>query len=325
MLLFIVKRVTIGVFLIFLVAFLVFCGVYAVGNPVDILISPLATQEEVQQTIKAMGLDLPLHRQFFRFLGNTLQGNLGNSFIHSEPAVDIILRRLPATLEIAFFAMLLAILMGIPLGLFAGLNPNSTRSRGIMAGSILCFSLPNFWIGLLVIMVFAVNLGILPTGGRGETVDLFGIPFSFLTLNGLKHMLMPAFTLSLFQIALIIRLTRSGTRETLNMDYILYARARGLSRQRVVFVHLLKNILIPVVTVVGLGLADLIAFATVTEKVFSWPGVGRLFLDSVVNMDRPVIIAYVMMIVMIFIGVNMLVDIVYSILDPRIRLGGRKH
>src|SRR6188474_351050 len=190
-----------------------------------------------------------------------------------------------------------------------------------MAGSILGFSLPTFWVGLVLIMVFSVHFGWLPPNGRGETVMLLGVPVSFLTADGLAHLAMPAINLALFKLSLLIRLTRAGTRETLLQDYVKFARAKGLSSRRVIGVHVLKNILIPIVTVIGLELGSVIAFAIITESIFAWPGSGKLLIDSINQLDRPVIVAYLLVIVTIFIAVNFLVDLVYSLLDPRVRLG----
>ena len=189
-----------------------------------------------------------------------------------------------------------------------------------MAGSILGFSLPTFWVGLMFIMVFAVILGWLPSTGRGETTEIFGIDVSFLTRDGLSHLFLPALNLALFKISLVIRLARAGTREVVHQDYIKFARAKGLSAKRVIFVHLMKNILIPVVTVLGLEFGGLIAFSVVTETVFAWPGMGKLIIDSIQNLDRPVIVAYLMIIVLVFVIINLMVDVLYSILDPRVRL-----
>jgi peptide/nickel transport system permease protein len=302
---------------------LVFVGVYGIGNPIDILISPDADQIERERAIRALGLDLPLHEQYFWFVANALQGDLGRSFAYNEPALQLILQRMPATLELAFGAMFLAIIIGLPLGLYAGLYPNSPLSKGIMAGSILGFSLPTFWVGLMLIMLFAVHLGWLPSNGRGETAEFLGIQWSFLTTNGLAHLAMPAFNLALFKISLVIRLTRAGVRETMLMDYVKFARAKGLSERRVTFVHVLKNIMIPVVTVTGLELGGTIAFSVVTETVFSWPGMGKLIIDSINRLDRPVMVAYLMIIVLMFVVINLVVDIVYTLLDPRVRLEGK--
>ena len=302
---------------------LVFVGVFAIGDPVEILISPEADQIERERAVKALGLDLPLWRQYLVFLGNALQGDLGRSFVFNEPALQLILQRMPATLELAFGATIFALIVGLPLGLYAGLKPDSPLSKGIMAGSILGFSLPTFWVGLMLIMVFAVQLGWLPSTGRGETVDVLGMRWSFLTWDGLQHMAMPAFNLALFKISLVIRLTRAGVREAMLMDYVKFARAKGLSSNRVIFVHVFKNILIPVVTVVGLEFGGTIAFSVVTESVFAWPGMGKLIIDSINVLDRPVMVAYLMIIVLMFIVINLVVDLTYSFLDPRVRLEGK--
>jgi peptide/nickel transport system permease protein len=314
------RRLFQSFFVVVAMTVIVFIGVHIIGNPVDILISPEADQAERARIIAEMGLDRPLWEQYFIFVGDALQGNLGRSFVFNEPALKLIAGRLPATLELAVTAVLLSICLGVPLGLYAGLKPDSIAGRTIMAGSILGFSLPTFWVGLMLIMVFAVQLGLLPSTGRGETAELFGIQWSFLTWDGLKHMFMPALNLSLFNIALVLRLTRAGVRETLPMDYIKFARAKGLSQRRVVLVHVLKNIMIPVVTVVGLELGSTIAFAVVTETVFAWPGMGKLIIDSINVLDRPVMVAYLMMIVLLFITINLIVDILYTVLDPRVRL-----
>jgi peptide/nickel transport system permease protein len=299
---------------------IVFIGVYAVGDPVEILISPDADQFERERAIKAFGLDQPLWQQYLTFLGRALQGDLGRSFVFNEPALKLILQRMPATLELAVGATVVALLIGVPLGLYAGLKPESPLSKGIMAGSILGFSLPTFWVGLMLILVFAVQLGWLPSTGRGETAEFLGMRWSFLTADGLAHMVMPALNLSLFKISLVIRLTRAGVRETMLMDFVKFARAKGLSPRRVIAVHVLKNIMIPVVTVVGLEFGGTIAFSVVTESIFAWPGMGKLIIDSINVLDRPVIVAYLMIIVLMFIVINLVVDLTYSVLDPRVRL-----
>ena len=299
---------------------LVFVGVYAVGNPIDILINPQADQQDRERAVAALGLDKTLPMQYLSFLGGVVHGDLGRSFVHATSALGLILERMPATLELAFAAMLIAIVIGIPLGLWAGLRPNGVAGRTIMAGSILGFSLPTFWVGLMLIMVFSVILGWLPSNGRGPTVDLLGVPVSFLSVEGWRHLILPATNLALFNVALLIRLTRSGAHEALLQDYVKFARAKGLTNLRVIGVHVLRNILIPIVTVIGLQFGALIAFAIVTESVFAWPGMGKLLIDSINLLDRPVIVAYLLVIVTFFIVINLLVDILYSILDPRVRL-----
>ncbi|MBX9869381.1 MAG: ABC transporter permease [Burkholderiaceae bacterium] len=324
MLVFIIRRLLQSVLVLLVMSLLVFAGVYAIGNPIDILISPDASQIERAQIIAAFGLDKSLPQQYWLFLYNALQGDMGRSFAYATPALGLILERMPATLELSVCAIFLAIVLGIPLGLWAGLRPHSLTGKSIMAGSILGFSLPGFWVGLMLIMVFAVQLGWLPSSGRGETRLLFGVPVSFLSIDGLKHLILPAINLALFNIALVIRLTRSGTQEALLQDYVRFARAKGLSPSRIIGVHVLKNILIPIVTVIALQFGAIIAFAIVTETVFAWPGMGKLIIDSIRVLDRPVIVAYLMLIVSIFILINLVVDVLYSVLDPRVRLADQQ-
>ncbi|MFP4126032.1 MAG: ABC transporter permease [Alphaproteobacteria bacterium] len=320
MLVYVIRRLSQSLVVVAVMALLVFVGVYAIGNPIDMMVSPDATPAEMAAAMERLGLDEPLWKQFFVFVGNMLAGDMGTSFVHNEPALELILQRLPATMELAVVAMLIAAVVGVPLGVIAGLRAEGPTGKTIMAGSIFGFSLPNFWQGLMLIMLFAVILGWLPAGGRGETRELFGVPVSFLTLDGLGHLLLPAINVALYKTALVIRLARAGTREVMMMDYVKFARAKGLHPRRVIMVHMLKNILIPVVTVLGLELGNVIAFAVVTETVFAWPGMGKLLVDSIVNLDRPVVVAYLMLTVLVFILINFLVDLAYSALDPRVRL-----
>ena len=321
---FLIRRLMQSVVVLFVMSIIVFAGVYAIGNPIDILISPDADQFERERAIAALGLDRPLLEQYFVYLGNLMQGDLGRSFVFNEPALKLILARLPATLELAAVAMLLSLVVGIPLGMWAGLRPHSIAGRSIMAGSIVGFSVPNFWQGLMLIMVFAVMLGWLPAFGRGDTATFLGIESSLWTLDGLSHLILPSLNLALFKMSLVIRLTRAGMREALLQDYVKFARAKGLSSRRVVFVHVFKNILVPLVTVIGLELGSVIAFAVVTETIFSWPGMGKLIIDSIFVLDRPVIVAYLIVIVLMFITINLVVDLLYSLLDPRVRLSDIK-
>jgi len=320
---YILQRLGQALAVIFVMSLLVFAGVYAIGDPMAIMIPPEATQADAARLAASLGLDQPLWRQYLVFLQQAASGNLGVSFAFQVPAVTLILERLPATLELAVAATLIALVFGIPLGLLAGLKPRSFVGRAIMAGSILGFSLPTFWVGLLFIMVFSVQLGWLPASGRGATVELLGIPLSFLTLEGLQHMLMPALNLALFKLALVTRLTRAGAREALSLDYVRFARAKGLTEARVIGVHVLRNILIPVVTVVGLEFGSLVAFAVVTETIFAWPGMGKLLIDSINALDRPVIVAYLCVTVLVFVLINLAVDLAYAVLDPRVRLGAQ--
>ena len=318
---FTLRRLGQGLLVLAVMSALVFVGVYAIGNPVELLVNPQADDAERARATAALGLDQPLTVQFATFVVRALQGDLGRSFVYNVPAIQLIMDKLPATLELALAATVIAVVIGIPLGLVAGLKPNSWVGRSIMAGSILGFSLPTFWVGLVLIMVFSVKLGWLPPNGRGETTLLFGmIPVSFLTLDGLKHLAMPATNLALLKLSLLARLTRGGTREALLQDYVKFARAKGLTPARVIGVHVLKNILIPIVTVIGLELGSVIAYAVVTESIFAWPGSGKLLIDSINQLDRPVIVAYLLVTVTIFVAINFVVDVLYSFLDPRVRL-----
>ncbi len=318
---FIVRRLMQSGLVVVAMSLIVFVGVNIIGDPVHMFVSPDADQAEIERVIRDLGLDRPVHEQYGFFVLGALEGDLGRSFVFGEPALKLIVQRMPATLELAFMALLMAVVIGIPLGLYAGLKPDAWTSKTIMAGSILGFSLPTFWVGIMLIMLFAVVLGWLPSTGRGETVTILGIDVSFLTLDGLRHLLMPALNLALLKISLVIRLTRAGAREAMQQDYIKFARAKGLSSRRIIFVHLLRNILIPVITVLGLEFGSLIAFSVVTETVFAWPGMGKLLIESIQQLDRPVIVAYLMMIVFLFVVINLIVDVLYSVLDPRVRLG----
>jgi peptide/nickel transport system permease protein len=315
------RRLGQSLFVLAVMSLLVFVGVYAIGNPIELLVNPEADDVERARAAQALGLDKPLLVQYGIFLVHAAKGDLGRSFVYNIPAIQLIMERLPATLELALAATVIAILIGIPLGLLAGLKPHSWVGRSIMAGSIVGFSLPTFWVGLVLIMVFSVRLGWLPPNGRGATVSLLGVPVSFLTLDGLKHLAMPALNLALLKLSLLVRLTRAGTREAILQDYVKFARAKGLPMRRVVGVHVLKNIMIPIVTVIGLELGSVIAFAIVTESIFAWPGTGKLLIDSINQLDRPVIVAYLLVIVTIFVFINFAVDVLYSLLDPRVRVG----
>jgi peptide/nickel transport system permease protein len=321
MLAFVIRRLAQSVAVLFAMSMLVFASVYLIGNPADILISIDADQIERARLEAAMGLDQAMHLQYWTFLQRALDGDLGNSFVHGVPAVALVFDRMPATLELACVAMMLAIALGLPLGLWAGLRPDSLAGKTIMTGSILGFSLPTFWVGLMLIVVFAVQLGWLPAGGRGPTQHVLGLQLSVFSVEGWKHLLLPAVNLALFKLALVTRLARAGTREALTQDYVKFARAKGLSPSRVVGVHVLKNILVPIVTVLALEFGALVAFAAVTETIFAWPGAGKLIIESIGSLDRPVVVAYLLVVVSMFTLLNLLVDIAYSALDPRVRLG----
>ena len=319
---FILRRSLQSIVVLFIMSLIVFVGVNLVGDPVDMLINPEADQAEIDRVIRDLGLDRPVSEQYWYFVLNAFQGDLGRSFIFGEPALKLIVQRMPATMELAVVSLLMAVVFGIPLGIYAGLKPNSKFSKTIMAGSILGFSMPTFWVGIILIMFFSVHLGWLPSTGRGDVATYFGVTSSAFTLDGLSHIFLPAFNLALFKLSSVIRLARAGTREVILQDYIKFARAKGLAESRVVRIHLLKNIMIPVITIIGLEFGSLIAFSTVTETVFAWPGMGKLIIDSIYNLDRPVVVAYLMIIVVIFVMLNLIVDILYSVLDPRVRIKG---
>jgi peptide/nickel transport system permease protein len=320
---FLIRRLLQTLAVLFAVSLVVFVGLYAVGNPADILLPDDATEVERQAAIVALGLDRSLSAQYFLFLGNALTGDLGTSFVYNQPSISLILQRFPATLELALSALFIALVLGFPLGLYAGLNPGTTLDRSIVTGSILGFSLPNFWQGLMLILVFSIGLGWLPSSGRGTTGTVFGIETSFATWNGIKHLILPATNLALFKLALVIRLTRAQVRETMPLDFVKFARAKGLTERRIVGVHVAKTIAAPIVTVIGMELGSVIAFAVITESIFAWPGMGKLIIDSINKLDRPVVAAYLLVITFMFILINLAVDLLYTALDPRVRLGGR--
>lgn len=317
---FVIQRLIQALVVMLVISALVFVGVYAIGNPIDVLISPDATQQIREQTIRAYGLDQPLWKQYITFLGRLVAGDFGRSFVFNMPVLTLIFSRLPATLELTLAAVLGATLIGVPLGMYAGYRPDSPVAKAIMAFSIIGFSVPTFWIGLVLILTFAVTLGWLPAGGRGATVPLFGVEWSFLTADGWRHMLLPALNLSLFKFAMMVRLARAGTRETMLTDVVKFARAAGESEATILSRHVLRLIAIPIVSVFGLEFGSTLAFAVVTETIFSWPGVGKLIIDSIAVLDRPVMVAYLMLVAFFFITINFLVDIAYAALDPRLRV-----
>src|SRR4249920_1211706 len=320
MLAYVVRRLAQSLAALAFMSVLVFAGVYAIGNPVDILVNPQSDQDEIARATAALGLDRPLAEQYLLFLKDAATGDLGRSFAYNVPAIGLILERMPATLELATAAMLIALLLGVPLGLWAGVAPRSAAGRAITVGSILGFSLPTFWVGLMLIMVFSVWLGWLPTSGRGPTTMLAGILVSILSAEGLRHLALPAANLALLNVSLLARLARSGARESMQRDYVRFARAKGLAESRIVLVHVLRNVLIPVATVAGVEFGSVIAFAVVTESIFAWPGMGKLLIDSINVLDRPVIVGYLCIVVALFVAINLIVDLLYAWLDPRVRL-----
>jgi len=320
---FLIQRLLQAAVVMLVISALVFIGVFAIGNPIDVLISPDATQQIRLDTIARYGLDQPLWRQYLAFLERLLHGDFGRSFVYNMPVLELILSRLPATFELALAAVLGATLIGVPLGMFAGYRPEHPLARIAMGVSVLGFSVPTFWIGLVLILTFAVWLPWLPAGSRGATVSVLGVGWSFLTVEGLRHLLLPALNLSLFKLAMMMRLARAGTREVMLTDMVKFARASGQSEWTILRRHVLRLISIPIVTVFGLEFGSTLAFAVVTETIFSWPGVGKLIIDSIQSLDRPVMVAYLMLVALLFILINLTVDVVYALLDPRLRTRNR--
>jgi peptide/nickel transport system permease protein len=307
-------------FVLWVVSVIVFLMMSFTGDPVFMIVPIDATDAEIAQARRLLGLDHSLLVQYWRFLTSLVQGDFGFSYVFRQPAMTLILERLPATVEMVLVAMVMAVAVAIPLGVYAGANPSGWISRFIMAGSLLGISLPGFWVGMVLIYMFAVHWGIFPSSGRGDTAELFGLRISLLTWDGWHHIILPAVTLSLGTMAILLRMTRAGMMEVGRQDFMKFARAKGVSRRDVLYRHGLKNALIPVVTIFGLQLGDLIAFATITETIFSWPGMGKLLIDSIYRADRPVIVVYLMLVALIFVVINFLVDIVYTLIDPRITL-----
>jgi peptide/nickel transport system permease protein len=318
---FVLQRVFQSVLVMLAMSLLVFIGVYAIGNPIDVLINQDAPQDIRAATIARYGLDRPLWEQYFVFLSNLLRGDFGRSFVFNLPVLQLILSRLPATLELALIAVLVGTFIGVPLGIYAGYRPDSPVSKAIMVVSILGFSVPTFWVGILLILTFAVQMGWTPAGGRGPTASFLGVEWSVLTLEGWHHLVLPALNLSLFKFAMMIRLARAGTREVMLSDAVRFARAMGLSDWTILRRHVLKLIAIPIVTVFGLELGSTLAFAVVTETIFSWPGVGKLIIESITVLDRPVMVAYLILVAFLFVTINLIVDLSYALLDPRLRKG----
>ena len=321
MIAFILRRLIQSVIVMIAVAFISFLLFQYVGDPVSFLLGQDATPEEVREMRAALGLDQPFFVQFWHFLGNAVQGDFGMSLRQAAKVSGLIAERFPATLELALVAAVLALVVGIPMGVYTALRRGSFMSQVFMAISLLGVSLPTFLIGILLILVFAVGLGWFPSFGRGDTVQLGWWSTGLLTLDGWHHIVLPAITLAIFQLTLIMRLVRAEMLEVLRTDYIKFARARGLSNRVIHFGHALKNTLVPVMTITGLQLGGLIAFAIITESVFQWPGMGLLFIQAVTFADIPVMAAYLCLVALIFVVINLVVDLLYFVVDPRLRVG----
>ncbi|MEO1139961.1 MAG: ABC transporter permease [Pseudomonadota bacterium] len=320
MLAYIIRRVAQSVLVLLVVGLVAFAMFRFVGDPIDNMLGQERTMEDIERLRENLGLDQPFIVQYYKFLGNAVQGNFGLSYRQGRPVADILMERLPATLELAFVSGLLALLGGIALGIFTAIRRRGVSANMIMTVSLIGVSLPTFLIGILLIYVFSVELGWLPSFGRGQVVDLGGWTTGFLTKSGIQALVLPAITLGLYQMTLIMRLVRTEMLEVLRMDYIRFARARGIKERAINFRHALKNTLVPVITITGLQLGSIIAFAIITETVFQWPGVGLLFINAVQFVDIPVMAAYLMMISVMFVGINLIVDMLYFAIDPRLRV-----
>jgi peptide/nickel transport system permease protein len=320
MLAFIVRRLLQAVVVMGVVALVSFSLFQFVGDPVTAMLGQDATEEQRVQLRQDLGLNDPVPVQFAAFVGNAVKGDFGVSYRQGRKVSDLIQERLPATLELSLAAALLALLVGIPMGVYTALRRKSVLANFFLAISLVGVSLPTFLIGILLILVFAVLLGWLPSFGRGETVDFGGWGTSLLTLDGWSHLVLPSITLALFQMTLIMRLVRSEMLEVLRTDYIKFARARGLTDRAVYFGHALRNTLVPVITITGLQIGSIIAFAIITETVFQWPGMGLLFIQSVQVADIPIMAAYLCLIALIFVVINLIVDLLYFVVDPRLRV-----
>lgn len=320
MLAFVLRRLVQAVIVMVVVAFVAFLLFQYVGDPVVFLLGQDAKPEQIRQLRADLGLDRPFFVQFWHFLVNAAQGEFGLSLRQGAKVSRLIMERLPATLELSMVAAVLALVIGLPMGVYAALRRGTFASQTLMALSLLGVSLPTFLIGILLILVFSVWLGWAPSFGRGDTVNLWGWSTGLFTRDGLVHLILPAITLAIFQLTLIMRLVRSEMLEVLRTDYIKFARARGLSDRAIHFGHALRNTLVPVITITGLQLGSLIAFAIITETVFQWPGMGLLFIQAVTYADIPVMAAYLCLIALIFVSINLIVDLLYFAVDPRLRV-----
>lgn len=307
--------------LLFAMSLIGFVGIHVAGNPVyNIVNIETATPEDIRNATIALGLDQPLWRQYLLFLGNVVTGNFGTSYIYHLPAFGLVMSKLPATLELAVIAMLIAAPAGTVLGLVAGRLRDRSADRAILKASVFALSIPSFWLSMVLILFGAIMTGWFPSGGRGPTTSFLGQEWSFLTLDGLRHLTLPALALAIPNVALIARLARSGTIEVEGQDFIRFCRAKGLSSRRILLRHTLPNISVPIVTIIGMQFGGMLAFAVVVETIFAWPGVGKLLIDSIQLLDRPAVMATLTFVSVAFVGLNALVDLFYAMLDPRVRL-----
>ena len=316
---YIVRRLLQGIIVLLAVSTVCFVMFRYTRDPVLMLAGKYATQAEREQVRQVYGLDRPVHEQYISFIGGVLQGDFGKSYVSQIDALDMILERFPATFELALTAITISFIFGVGLGVVVSVWPRGMVSRSIMAGSLFGISVPTFLIGILLVMFFSVYIELFPSFGRGDTVQVGFWRTGLLTASGWQHIVLPALTLSGYQLAVLVRLTRAGMRETLSEEYIKTARAKGLSPAKVVLKHALRNVMIPVVTITGLSFGELIAFSIVTETIFQWPGMGNLLLTSIFETDQPIIVTYIMLAACIILSINILVDVLYAFLNPRIR------
>jgi len=316
---YIARRLIQGFIVLLAVSMICFFIFRYMGDPVITMAGRYATFQEREEVRRAFGLDKPMYVQYGRFFWNAAHGNFGKSYVSRVPALGLIMERFPATFELASFAVCLAFVTGLGLGVLVSLKPYAMRNRLIMAGSLGGISIPTFLTGILLIMVFAVFLGVLPSYGRGQTVQVGFWRTGLLTIDGIKHLILPALTLASYQLAVLLRLTRAGMREVLTQEYIKTSWSKGLPPRKVIFKHALRNVMIPVVTIAGLQFGEVLAFAIVTETIYQWPGMGNLLLTSIYENDQPVIVTYIMLASVIIISLNIIVDILYGILNPKIR------
>jgi len=316
---YILRRLIQGVVVILVASMFCFVIFQYMGDPALNMVGQYASFEEIREVREMLGLDQPIYVQYLKFIWNALHGNFGKSYVTRVPALGLILERFPATFELVTVAVLLAFFTGVSLGVLVSLKPYAMRNRFIMALSLGGVSIPTFLIGIVLIMIFAAYLGLLPAFGRGDTIQVGFWRTGFLTISGLRHLILPAVTLAMYQLAVLLRLTRAGMREVLTEEYIKTAWAKGLPPRKVIFKHALRNVMIPVVTMTGLQFGELIAFSIVTETIFQWPGMGNLLLTSIYEGDQPVIVTYIMLAALIIITANIVVDILYAVINPRIR------
>jgi peptide/nickel transport system permease protein len=317
---FIVQRLVQAIFVMLVVALISFSLFQFVGDPVNNMLGPEATTEQRQAAREALGLNDPVPVQFVKWVGNAVQGEFGQSYRMGRAVNQLIAERLPATIELVFVSAILAVLIGVPMGVYTGLKRNSVLSKIFLTVSLVGISLPTFLIGILLILVFGVTLGWLPTFGRGGVTNLGPWQTSFLTVRGWSHIILPAITLALFQLTLIMRLVRAEMLEVLRTDYIKFARARGLRQRSINFGHALKNTLVPVITIMGLQIGALLAFSIITETVFQWPGMGLLIIQAINFGDIPIMSSYLVLVALFFVIINLVVDLLYYVVDPRLRI-----